>query len=211
MTYKGYFFDFDYTLADSGDAIVMCFRKILEDHNFHGISDDRIKGIIGYTWKEGMTMLTGVTDDTLLEEYRIEYVKYADTCMAANTRLFDSVIPMLKLLKRDKAKAYIVSNKACSRIMETIDMYNLSGYFEGIIGGESVKNAKPNPEGLLKAVADSGLDKADCVYVGDSHIDARTAANGNIDFIGVTTGTTTREDFRKYRHIDIIDSLEQLI
>lgn len=211
MTYKGYFFDFDYTLADSGDAIAMCFQMLFKAHNFQGISDEEIKGIIGYTWKEGMTMLTGVTDDTLLEEYRAEYVRYADECMAANTRLFDSVIPMLKLLKKDKAKAYIVSNKAGSRIMETVNMYNLSEYISGVIGGEAVENAKPDPEGLLKAIADSGLDKADCVYVGDSHIDAKTAANGKVDFIGVTTGTTTRQDFRKLKHVDIIDSLEQLI
>lgn len=211
MTHKGYFFDFDYTLADSGDAIAICFQMLFKAHNFTGITDEQIKATIGYTWKQGMTILTGITDDALLEEYRAEYVKYADLCMAKNTRLYDSVIPMLKLLKKDKAKAYIVSNKATRRILETVKLYELDDLIDGIVGGQDVANAKPNPEGLLKAISMSGLDKIDCVYVGDSHIDAKTAANAQIDFIGVTTGTTSREDFRKYKHIDIIDNLEQLI
>lgn len=211
MTYKGYFFDFDYTLADSGDAIAMCFQMLFQAHSITGISDAAVKATIGYTWKEGMTMLTGIKDEELLEAYRQEYVKYADRCMAKNTRLFDGVLPMLKRLKKEKAKVYIVSNKASSRIMETVEQYGMQELVDGVIGGEAVSSAKPNPQGLLIAVKDSDLDLADCVYVGDSHIDAKTACNAGMDFIGVTTGTTTREVFRKYKHKDIIDSLCQLI
>lgn len=211
MTYKGYFFDFDYTLADSGNAIAMCFQMLFKAHGFTGITDEQIKGIIGYTWKEGMTILTGVTDTALLDEYRSEYVGYADEYMAKNTVFFDSVVPAFKMLKKDKALIYIVSNKARTRILETLRLYELEEYVDGVIGGEDVSLAKPNPEGLLKAIELSGLEPCDCVYVGDSHIDAKTAANAKIDFIGVTTGTTPREEFRKYKHVDIIDYLEQLI
>jgi phosphoglycolate phosphatase len=45
------------------------------------------------------------------------------------------------------------------------------------------------------------------LYIGDSYIDAETALNSGVDFAGVTTGSTTKEDFEKYPHIYIGSSL----
>lgn len=208
MTYKGYFFDFDYTLADSGDAIALCFQMLFQAHGITGITDAQIKATIGYTWAQGTTMLTGITDPDVLERYRQEYVAYADECMAANTRLFPSAKEVLERIKEKQALVYIVSNKAGSRIMETVRMYDLD--VDGVIGGEAVVQPKPAPEGLQKAIEKSGLDKSCCVYVGDSHIDALTAQNAGVDFIGVTTGTTLAGEFEKYPFVKIIEDLKQL-
>ncbi len=209
--YKGYFFDFDYTLADSGDAIAMCFQAILKKYGYNDISDEAIKAQIGYTWKQGYSALTGVTDEAVLEQCRIEYMAYADTCMAKNTRLYPDTIATLKALKEQGAVVYIVSNKNTDRIMETVRMYGFDEYLDGVIGGEMVTNSKPDSEGVDKAVAMSGLAKSQCVYVGDSHIDAMTAMAAGVDFVGVTTGTTTREKFAQYDNVAVIDELYSLV
>ena len=35
--------------------------------------------------------------------------------------------------------------------------------------------------------------------------------NGEIDFVGVTTGTTTQEDFEKYNNIKIVNNLSSIL
>ena len=43
------------------------------------------------------------------------------------------------------------------------------------------------------------------LYIGDSYIDAQAAQNAKIDFVGVTTGTTSREKLESYPHVAVLD------
>ena len=79
--YKAYLFDFDYTLADSSKGIVKCFRIVLDNHDYQGISEMQIKRTIGLTLEESFALLTGVSDPTVLAAYKAEYVKAADVHM----------------------------------------------------------------------------------------------------------------------------------
>ena len=47
--------------------------------------------------------------------------------------------------------------------------------------------------------------------MGDSYIDAQAAENGKIDFVGVTTGTTTQKDFEEYNNIKIVNNLSAIL
>lgn len=49
------------------------------------------------------------------------------------------------------------------------------------------------------------------IYIGDSYIDAKAAQNANIDFVGVTTGTTSRKNLESYPHVAVLDNLEELL
>ena len=68
--YKAYLFDFDYTLADSSRGIVKSFRNVLERQGYKGIEDFTIKRTIGKTLEDSFSILTGVTDASVLETYR---------------------------------------------------------------------------------------------------------------------------------------------
>lgn len=207
LKYKGYFFDFDYTLADSGDAVAMCFQHILKLEGFNDITDDAIKATIGNPWKKEIEILTGIVDEEKLAKMRAEYVKFGDTCMTKNTRIYEGTIPVLKAIHESGAKVFIVTNKDGRRLKEGIEYFNLTPYVDGVVSGDMVAYPKPSPDGLLRAVEMSGLDIADCVYVGDSYIDAQTSENAGMDFLAVTTGSTTKEDFAEYSPIAILDDI----
>ena len=55
------------------------------------------------------------------------------------------------------------------------------------------------------------MDAKNPLYIGDSYIDAQTAQNAKIDFVGVTTGTTSREKLESYSHIVVLDDLKELL
>lgn len=208
--YNIYLFDFDYTLADSHKGIVMCFRHVLNTHGIENVSDEAIKKTIGLTLIDAFRVLTGSKDEALLTSYKEEYMLKADEVMTKNTILYKETIPMLKRLKRAGHKVGIISTKLRYRIEDTLQVYEIKDFVDLIIGGEDVEAPKPDPQGIYKAIDYFKGTKEEVLYVGDSYIDAKAARNAGVDFMGVTTGTTTKEDFRAYPHVKIMETLDEV-
>ncbi len=211
MKYKALIFDFDLTLADSSKGILICFKHVLEKFGY-AIPDNRtIYNTIGLTLTDAFDMLTGIPDNPQREQMRIEYVKKADEAMVVNTFFYDNVIAILQVLQHAGIKVGIVSTKYRYRIVDTFEMQAHSHPYDEIVGGEDVDLHKPDPQGLNMMIERFNVDKGQVLYVGDSYIDAETAMNAGVDFAGVTTGSTAYEDFEKYPHICIANSLLELI
>lgn len=211
MNYTTYLFDFDYTLADSSRGIVMCFRTVLERHQYTNVTDESIKRTIGKTLEESFTILTGVTDPEQLTALRKEYSIETDTYMNVNTFLFPETISTLTELKKQGARIGIISTKHRYRILGFLKDYLPEDFFDIIIGGEDVKQAKPSPEGLLLAIERLGVLPEQTLYIGDSTVDAETAQAAAVDFVGVTNGMTTKEELQAYPNLKIINSLDGLL
>lgn len=209
--YNTYIFDFDYTLADSSKGIVLCFKHVLKEHGYTNVSDEEIKRTIGMTLENSFNALTGVADKEKLSIYVKEYVKKADTCMTDNTILFPETAKVLKSLKDSGNKIGIVSTKFRYRIKEVLEREFDDGLIEVVVGGEDVETHKPSPEGLFLAIDQLNSDKSNCLYIGDSTIDAAAAQAAGVDFYGVLNGATTREELEKYPHIIIAQDLTDLL
>ena len=184
--YKTYLFDFDYTLVDSSNGIVMCFRHVLDKHGYKNVDDGAIKRTIGMTLDDAFALLTGVSGREVL---------------------VSEVTDVLQALKQQGSKIGVISTKYRYRIMEFVNRHFPAGFFDIVVGGEDVSKAKPSPEGVWYAMKQLNSDTRDCLYVGDSVIDAQTAQAAALDFVGVLHGTTTREELLAYPHIAIIDDL----
>lgn len=210
MKYTTYLFDFDYTLADSSRGIVICFRNVLERHGHTGISDEAIKRTIGKTLEDSFSILSGITTPETLAEYKKEYVKEADTYMTVNTFFFPETVTVLKTLKSQGVQIGIISTKFRFRIREMVDQHFPKDFFDIIIGGEDVKQAKPDPQGIKKALRRLHRRKSETLYIGDSTVDAETAQAAKVDFVGVLNGMTTREELMVYPHRQILDNLSLL-
>ena len=211
MSYTTYLFDFDYTLADSSRGIVTCFRNVLNQHGYTDVTDEDIKRTIGKTLEESFSILTGVTDEDQLAGFKSEYRKEADTHMTINTVLFLETKSVLLALQDAGAFIGIISTKYRYRIKEMLDQHFPGSFFNIIIGGEDVQTAKPSPEGLLLAIKQLHVTKAETLYIGDSTVDAATAKAAGVDFAGVTHGVTSAEELGKYPHWKIMNSLEELL
>lgn len=209
--YGIYLFDFDYTLADSSEGIVKCFRKVLARNGYTGISDDSIKRTIGKTLEDSFAVLTGVSDAAVLSSFKDEYIAEANLCMTANTKLFPETKEVLSALKNRGAKIGIISTKYRYTIMELADRDFPPGFFDIVVGCEDVSIPKPSPEGVFYALERLDGTAADTLYTGDSVIDAEVAQAAGVDFFGVLHGTTTREELAVYPHVAVTDDLTGLV
>lgn len=189
--YKAYLFDFDYTLADSSRGIVKCFRNVLERHGYKGIEDFTIKRTIGKTLEDSFSILTGVTDASVLETYRKEYVKEADLYMTVNTFLFPEVADTLLALKKQGAKIGIISTKYRYRIMELMGQKLPEGILDIVVGGEDVTAHKPSPEGLCLALEKLDVQAEDTLIYRRQYRGCRNGPGGTCGF----SGCIARYDF----------------
>lgn len=95
--------------------------------------------------------------------------------------------------------------------MQILVRFEITDMFSVIIGGDDAKNPKPAPDGLILACEILGIDKKSAVYIGDSMVDANTACNAEIDFIGVTTGTTSAPELSALPHVAVVESLSDIL
>jgi beta-phosphoglucomutase len=66
-----------------------------------------------------------------------------------------------------------------------IERLKLEAYFDAIIDGNKVSNAKPDPEVFLKGAEALGVQPSECVVFEDAAAGVEAALNGNMKCIGI--------------------------
>ena len=207
--YDAYIFDFDYTLADATEPVVGSFLYALEKMNLQKSSRQDIINTIGIPIGESYTILTGDDSEEGIELFKKYQKEKSDEITVPNTVFIGDAKEVLQILKNRGKKIGIVSSRWGQRINDIFENLNSRELIDFIIGTEHVENYKPNPEGLFKMI--DMMDAKNPLYIGDSYIDAQAAQNAKIDFVGVTTGTTSREKLESYPHISVLDNLKDIL
>lgn len=208
--YKIVIFDFDYTLGDSTDGIVASANYALDKLGYTQYSVEEIKKTIGLSLPASYEMLTKDTDEDNKKIYTDNFIEKANEVMTASTIVYPYADRLLRELANKGIRVGIVTTKYRYRIDAILEKFDLTEYVELIIGGDDVKKHKPDPEGLLYAVERFGVKKSEVLYVGDSFVDAKTAEGAEVDFAAVLTGTTSKEEFMKYKNIGIFNNVSEI-
>ena len=207
--YDAYIFDFDYTLADATEPVVGSFLYALEKMNLQKSSRQDIINTIGIPIGESYTILTGDDSEEGIELFKKYQKEKSDEITVPNTVFIGDAKEVLQTLKNRGKKIGIVSSRWGQRINDIFENLNSRELIDFIIGTEHVENYKPNPEGLFKMI--DMIDAKNPLYIGDSYIDAQAAQNAKIDFVGVTTVTTSKEKLESYPHISVLDDLKDIL
>lgn len=208
--WKAVVFDFDYTLGDSTEGIVLSVNYALEKLGFGMKDREEIKKTIGLSLKDTFSVLTGVGDGEMAERFSGYFKEKADLVMVENTVLYEDTMEVLRGLKTEGYQVCIVTTKFHYRIEQILNRFHALELVDLIVGAEDVKIEKPDPEGLLWLTDNLGLEKGEMLYVGDSLVDAKTAENAQVDFAGVLTGTTGAAEFRLHDFVFIGGGLKDV-
>lgn len=204
---KAVIFDFDYTLGDSTNGIVLSANYALEKLGYANRSLEEIKKTIGLSLKETFRALTKNDSEDEAEKFAALFREKADIVMTENTKLYEGVKEVLRKLKEQGLQTAIVTTKFHYRIDAILSKFDATDLIHLIVGSDDVKVEKPDPEGLLWAIGHLNVEREEVLYVGDSLVDAKTAQNAMVKFAAVLTGTTTKEDFEKYQNVFIGDTV----
>jgi len=191
-------FDFDYTLGDTTNGIVLSAQYALEQMREEERSYEEIKKTIGLSLSETYKALTGNMDEDRADRFFDLFKEKADEVMVDSAELYPGVKELLVSLREQGYRIGIVTTKFAYRVRNIMKKFDAEDLLDVVIGVGDVTKVKPDSEGLLLAVKQLGVKKEEVLYVGDSYVDAKAAATAGMKFAGVLTGTTTREEFEKY-------------
>ncbi|MEI7652669.1 MAG: HAD-IA family hydrolase [bacterium] len=207
MKYSTILFDFDGTLAHSTAAIMDAIRESL---TYHGLDFEKHKEIfkdgIGKPMIEIYIKYFGAKKAKEIRKTHIEiqhkhFHKYI---------LLDGAMETLKILKAQGISTAIVTSANRPKMEALVADLKLKDYISYLVTLEDVKEAKPHPEGILKAMRELDAQPSSTLMVGDSEADIRAASHAGIDSVGVTYGTLGKE-INKYHPTYTIDSFTDLI
>ena len=203
-------FDFDYTLADSSRGIVESVNYALLRLGLPQVTPQRICSTIGLSLPAVLDELVGSQYAGLSDAFSKFFIQRADEVMVDRTVVLDGVPETLRILKGQGLSTGIVSTKFRRRIESIFRRENLLDWIDIIVGSEDVSVHKPDPEGLLLAVKHLGNRPGGCLYVGDSVVDAQTAASAGVRFVAVLSGVTPPEHFSLYQVDRILQRVTEL-
>ena len=174
MTMRTVLFDFDGTLLDSHQMVILCYAYLFEK----------------YRTKEEFTreLQLEVFGPPLYDEMKKLFPGYDPAQMVAEYRAYQLTLPgkgIVKLIPHtlevldELAARGVRMGVVSSRLSESCRMwmkeFDLEKYFEIILGQEMFHRPKPDPEGILKACEHMGVRPEDVLYIGDNASDVIAA------------------------------------
>ncbi|MBI4470335.1 MAG: HAD-IA family hydrolase [Acidobacteria bacterium] len=208
--FRSVIFDFDYTLADSAGGILECLNFAFNEMNLPAVDADTACRTIGLSLPDTFHRLTGESDRSRTRRFTHLFIQKANEVMVDQTVLFNSVPGAIGRLRQQGRNLGIVSTKYRHRIESVLEREGLLESFDVIVGGEDVAAHKPSPEGLLVAVERLKSAAPNCLYVGDSLVDAETAHRAGVPFAAVLTGVTEADAFKAYPTEGVLGDLSEL-
>ena len=157
MSFQGVFFDFDYTLGDATEAIVAGFQYGFEQMGLPEPEREAVRHTIGMTLEDGYTTLTGDQRPEQRALFRKLYTEKAGPLQVQVTKLFPGAAELLAALKEAGIPAGVVSTKRTDTLTAVLEARGVRQYLVSLTGGDKVDRPKPDPQGLLAALAELGL------------------------------------------------------
>ena len=205
-------FDFDGTLFNSIDDVVICFNRTLEIYDLPALTRDEYIPCLGGNIDEIVSLVLGenLTDDNL-EPIKTTYLDLYNSSNKELTVPFPKAHDLLRKLQDKGVLLAINSNRLNYSLNEFVDRFFSDIDFLAVEGHEEPNPSKPDPYGANKIIGMAGVGAGEAVYIGDSTNDIKTAQNAGIDCILVSWGYGMEGDFKSDYPIAVIDDIDELL
>lgn len=185
-------FDFDFTLGDSSEAIVLSVNAGLAAAGLPDRASAEVLRTVGYPLRKKFEMLAPPDAHGRLDTFERAFHAEAARVMHSMTRLYDGAIDLLGVLRERGLRTGVVSTKHRVHLVKILTHLGALELLDTVVGGDEVGRNKPDPEGLVIAASRVGVEPARCCYVGDHKVDDEAARAAGMGFI-LMDGT--RSDF----------------
>jgi phosphoglycolate phosphatase len=174
-------FDWDGTLCDSSAAGMRAFRRSLAEFGI-AFTEPEYRAIYTPRWHRMYEALGLSADEWQKADERWLY-HYREE----EPSLLPGAAELLAALERRAVPMGLVSSGTRSRVERELQRLGLSNVFQALVCDEDVTHKKPDPEGLVRAMALLGAGPDACCYIGDTAEDVQMGKSAGVFTIGVRT------------------------
>ena len=115
----------------------------------------------------------------------------------------------MKWLKEKGIKIGILTRSCREYALKSLEIAELSKLVDFVSARDDVDRPKPDPGQVIMLAQKMNVNREETLMVGDHPIDALCAKNSNVRFIGVLTGSSKADAFKKIG-CDVIGSVNDL-
>jgi len=209
-------FDLDGTLMDSVPDLAAAVDKMLMLLGREPAGIERVRDWVG----NGSRVLVrralagglnhdGVTDELADEALALFMQAYAGGHEL--TAVYPGVRECLDWLREREVKLAIITNKPAQFIEPLLEEKGLAGYFDWLVGGDTLPQQKPDPAALFWVMDKAGVAPGESLFVGDSRNDVRAAKAATVPCVALTYGYNHGEPIADEHPALVLDDLRELV
>lgn len=206
MRYRGVLWDMDGTVLDTLEDLWAAVNVSLRRFSLPEASLEAVRAGLG---NGAAHLISCVTPEEKREQVLAFYKPWYDAHCNLKTHPYPGILPLMGALRAGGVRQAIISNKPDPAVQELAKSY-FPGLLDSAVGESETVRRKPNPDAVLAAVKQMGLNVADCVYIGDTEVDLATAKNAGMACIAVSWGFRSRAQLLAAGATQIADTAEEL-
>lgn len=208
MKTKAFIFDLDGVIVDTAKYHFLAWQKIANELGieFTPEHNEDLKGVsrvrsLDLILKLGRIDASQQDKDKWLIQKNEDYLSYLVDMN--QSEILPGVLPILQLLKEQNQK--IALGSASKNARPILAKTGIIHYFDAIVDGNDVTNAKPDPEVFLQAARLLEAENEDAIVFEDSVAGVQAANSAGMTSIGIGDETILREAnyiFHDFTHMD---------
>ena len=205
-------FDFDGTLADTKENIILTFQMTMKELGVEIKSRQECAATIGLTLEDAFKVLyPGMAAEKyilLRDTYRRIFKENRKILVPG---LFPEVMETLEELRRRGYLMSIASSRQSPSLHSFLEDMKIAHLIEYAVGGDNVEHPKPAPDAVLQILRHYNLSAEEAFVVGDMPFDINMATNAGVKSCGVTWGNADAAQLKESGANYIIDKMSQLL
>lgn len=200
-------FDLDGTLLNT-DLLIFksfeyVFKKYLPDYR---LTHEELLSFLGPTLNVSFSRYF---ENEKINELIDCYREYNHKHHADFVTIYPHVKETLEYLKSRGYQLAVVTTKFKDAAYIGLDLFDISKYFDIVIGSDNVRNVKPDPEGIYKAMSMTNCLKG--VMIGDNITDIKSGQNAGIHTIAVKWTPKGFKQMEELKPDLMIDDMKEII
>jgi beta-phosphoglucomutase len=216
MTKKAFIFDLDGVIVDTAKYHFLAWEKLANQIgiNFTHEHNEELKGVSRVRSLDLILELGNITasqedKNKWLIQKNEDYLSYLVDM--DEREILPGVVKVLEYLKNNNQA--IALGSASKNARPILEKTNIMHFFDAIVDGNDVSNAKPDPEVFLQAARKLGITNQNAIVFEDSVAGIQAANIANMTSIGIGDSSVLHEAKYNFRDFTFIENpfLEKLI
>lgn len=205
-------FDCDGTLVDSQSSIIDSMVAAFDAHFHPRPQAEDVRRVVGLPLRDAIGRLLPQESPEIHEAVEDSYIE-AFRGLRANGVVEDPLYPgTLEVLDHLSEAGWVLgvaTGKSSRGLLNTLKAHGLTGHFSTLQTSD-IGPGKPNPDMMLRAMAETGADPSSTVMIGDTTFDIEMAVRANTMAIGVSWGYHPVEHLRSAGAHSVIEEFAEL-
>ena len=211
---KACIFDLDGTLTNTLESMTYSVNLTLKEMGLSQITKDQCRMFVGNGARvliEESLKVSGDPKASKIEEAMEIYGRIFDRNCTYHVTPYEGIPEMLKALKDKGIQLAVLSNKPDRQTVKVVKEIFGDNIFDYAQGQKDGIRRKPEPDGVWYLMEQMQVSKEECLYIGDSEVDAATGKNAGLKTIGVLWGFRDRKTLETAGVDDLIDRTDELL